>query len=389
MLAAPPLAAVSSIAHVKQPIRVLELLVTTSPGGGPKHVWDLVQHLPRSEFDLVIGAPRDGTFFDRFRDRGLEVVEFPRSSLGARHFHLTRRLISRLDIDVVHTHGTGPGCYGRLVARWMRVPAIHTFHGLHYSGYSPLSRHLYLALERQLARGSHTIINVSRSQHLEGLGLRLFRPEQSVVIVNGVDIEGMERVLLESPIRRESLGLTAADVVIGCVSRFDPVQRIELLVEALRRLRARFPRLVLVLVGGGGEQQRIRRLVFEGGVSEQVIFTGFLESPARIQPVLDLYVASSRKEGLPPSILEAMAAGLAVVATDVPGHRDVVVPGETGLLVTPEDPAALADAIAALLTDPARRKSLGQAGRERVRQEFSISAMVDATAAAYRRAARR
>ena len=389
MLAAPPLAAVSSIAHVKQPICVLELLVTTSPGGGPKHVWDLVQHLPRSEFDLAIGAPRDGTFFDRFRDRGLEVVEFPRSSLGARHFHLTRRLISRLDIDVVHTHGTGPGCYGRLVARWMRVPAIHTFHGLHYSGYSPLSRHLYLALERQLARGSHTIINVSRSQHLEGLGLRLFRPEQSVVIVNGVDIEGMERVLLESPIRRESLGLTAADVVIGCVSRFDPVQRIELLVEALRRLRARFPRLVLVLVGGGGEQQRIRRLVFEGGVSEQVIFTGFLESPARIQPVLDLYVASSRKEGLPPSILEAMAAGLAVVATDVPGHRDVVVPGETGLLVTPEDPAALADAIAALLTDPARRKSLGQAGRERVRQEFSISAMVDATAAAYRRAARR
>jgi len=69
VLAAPPLAAVSSIAHVKQPICVLELLVTTSPGGGPKHVWDLVQHLPRSEFELVIGAPRDGIFFDRFRDR--------------------------------------------------------------------------------------------------------------------------------------------------------------------------------------------------------------------------------------------------------------------------------------------------------------------------------
>ena len=389
MLAAPPLAAVSSIAHVKQPICVLELLVTTSPGGGPKHVWDLVQHLPRSEFELVIGAPRDGIFFDRFRDRGLDVVEFPLSHLGARHFYLTRRLISRLGLDVFHTHGKSPGFYGRTIARWMGVPAIHTFHGLHYSGYPPFSRHLYLALERQLSRWSDTIINVSRSQHLEGLGLRLFRPEQSVVIVNGVDIEGMERVLLESPIRRESLGLTAADVVIGCISRFDPVKRIELLVETLRRLRARFPRLVLVLVGGGVEQQRIRRLVFEGGVSEQVIFTGFLESPARILPMLDLYVASSRKEGLPPSMLEAMAAGLAVVATDVHGHRDLVVQGETGLLVAPEDPAALADAIAASLTDPARRKSLGHAGRERVRQEFTMRAMVDATAAAYRRAARR
>jgi glycosyltransferase involved in cell wall biosynthesis len=372
-----------------RPIRVLELLVTTSPGGGPRHVWDLARHLPRDEFELVVGAPRDGIFFDRFRELGVEVVEFPRRRLGAPHFRLTRRAISRCRLDVVHTHGKGPGLYGRAIARWMRVPAIHTFHGLHYAGYSRLNQRLYLALERRLARWSHTIINVSRSEHLEGLGLRLFRPEQSVVIVNGVDVEDTERALLDSPIRRESLGLTAADVVIGCITRFDPVKRIELLVDALRRLRTRFPRLVLVLVGDGGEQQRIRQLVRAAGLSEHVIFTGFLENPQRIHAMLDLYVAGSQKEGLPLSVLEAMAAGLAVVATDVPGHRDVVVPGETGLLVVPEDPAALAEAVAALLMDPARRKSLGQAGRERVRQEFSIRAMVDGTAAAYRRAAGR
>jgi glycosyltransferase involved in cell wall biosynthesis len=372
-----------------RPIRVLELLVTTSPGGGPRHVWDLVRHLPRDEFELVVGAPRDGIFFDRFRALGVEVVEFPRRRLGAPHFRLTHRAISRLRVDVVHTHGKGPGFYGRAIARLMRVPAIHTFHGLHYAGYSRLNQHLYLALERRLARWSHTIINVSRSEHLEGLGLRLFRPEQSVVIVNGVDVEDTERALLESPIRRESLGLTDADIVIGCISRFDPVKRMELLVDALRRLRTRFPRLVLVLVGDGGEQQRIRQVVRAAGLSEQVIFTGFLENPQRIYAMLDLYVAGSRKEGLPLSVLEAMAAGLAVVATDVPGHRDVVVPGETGLLVVPDDAAALAEAVAALLTDPARRKSLGQAGRERVRQEFSIRAMVDGTAAAYRRAAGR
>jgi glycosyltransferase involved in cell wall biosynthesis len=372
-----------------RPIRVLELLVTTSPGGGPRHVWDLVRHLPRDEFELVVGAPRDGIFFDRFRELGVEVVEFPRRRLGAPHFRLTHRAISRFRVDVVHTHGKGPGLYGRAIARLMRVPAIHTFHGLHYAGYSRLNQHLYLALERRLARWSHTIINVSRSEHLEGLGLRLFRPEQSVVIVNGVDVEDTERALLESPIRRESLGLTDADIVIGCISRFDPVKRMELLVDALRRLRTRFPRLVLVLVGDGGEQQRIRQVVRAAGLSEQVIFTGFLENPQRIYAMLDLYVAGSRKEGLPLSVLEAMAAGLAVVATDVPGHRDVVVPGETGLLVVPDDAAALAEAVAALLMDPARRKSLGQAGRERVRQEFSIRAMVDGTAAAYRRAAGR
>jgi len=373
----------------KGPIRVLELLVTTSPGGGPRHVWDLARHLPKDEFELVIGAPRDGIFFDRFRELGLQVVEFPRRRLGARHFSLTRRTISRFGVEVVHTHGKGPGLYGRTMARWMRVPAIHTFHGLHYAGYGPLTRRLYLALERRLSRWSRCIISVSRSGHLEGLGLRLFRPEQSVVIVNGVDIDDDERLLLESPIRRESLGLTAADLVIGCVSRFDPVKRIELLVDALRRLKERFPRLVLVLVGGGGELERIRRLVSESGLSDRVIFTGFLEDPVRVQATLDLYVAASRKEGLPLAVLEAMAAGLAVVATDVPGHRDVVVPGETGLLVAPEDPAALAEAVATLLSDPARRKSLGQAGRERVRHEFGVGAMVDTTAAVYRRAAGR
>jgi glycosyltransferase involved in cell wall biosynthesis len=370
-----------------RPIRVLELLVTTSPGGGPRHVWDLARHLPRDEFELLVGAPRDGIFFERFRELGVEVVEFPRRRLGAPHFHLTRGAISRVRVDVVHTHGKGPGFYGRAIARWMGVPAIHTFHGLHYAGYSRINQYLYLALERRLARWSHTIINVSRSEHLEGLGLRLFRPEQSVVVVNGVDVEDTERALLDSPIRRESLGLTAADVVIGCIGRFDRVKRTELLVDALGRLRTRWPRLVLVLVGDGGEQPRIRELVRAAGLSEQVIFTGFLENPQRIHAALDLYVAASRKEGLPLSVLEAMAAGLAVVATDVPGHRDVVVPGETGLLVVPDDPAALAAAVAALLTDPARRKSLGQAGRERVRQKFGIRAMVDATAAAYRRAA--
>jgi glycosyltransferase involved in cell wall biosynthesis len=204
-----------------------------------------------------------------------------------------------------------------------------------------------------------------------------------------VDVEENERLLLESPLSRESLGLTAADLVIGCVSRFDPVKRIDVLVDALGRLRVRFPRLALVLVGGGGELERIRRLVAERGLSDRVIFTGFVDNPVRVQAALDLYVAASRKEGLPLAVLEAMAAGLAVVATDVPGHRDVVAPGETGLLVAPDDPAALADAVAALLSDPARRKSLGQAGRERVRHEFGVRGMVDATAAIYRRAAGR
>lgn len=370
-------------------IRVLQLLVTTRLGGGPRQVYDLVRHLPKEEFDLVVAAPRDGIFFERFQEVGAQVAELPIRRLGMRHLLRTIRLIRALGIQVVHTHGKGPGLYGRLAARWAGVPAVHTFHGIHYSGYWRLGQALYLALERLLSHLSHTIINVSASQEAEGLSLRLFRASQSVVVVNGIDFQELHGVIASSPIRRESLGLTPDDLVLGCVSRFDPIKRVETLLRALQLLAPRFPRLILLLVGGGGEEERIRRLTAEMGLGSRVIFTGFLEKPVRIYPTLDLYVATSLKEGLPLSLIEAMVAGLAVVATDVPGHRDVVIHGETGLLVPPEDPAALVVAIASLLADPDRRRRMGEVGRQRALKEFAVQSMVEGTAEVYRRASAR
>jgi len=369
-----------------RPIRVLHLLVTTSPGGGPKHVFDLVSQLPRDEFEVVVAAPRDGVFYERLLDLGVTLVELPLSRLGVRHLPLTARLVRRHRIDIVHSHGKGPGLYGRLAARALGVAAVHTFHGIHYSSYSPLGQRLYLALERWLCRSTRAIINVSASQEAEGLGLRLFAAEQSVVVVNGIDVAEMDRAVRSSPIRRETLGIGPDDFVLGCVSRWDPVKRVEILLEAVRRLASRVPRLVLLLVGGGGEEARIRRIVAEMGLGDRVIFTGFLGSPARVYGILDLYVATSLKEGLPLAPLEAMCAGVPVVATDVPGHRDVVVRDRTGLLVPPEDSAALAEAVAGLVADPERRRLMGEAGRQRVRDHFGIRSMADRTADVYRAA---
>ena len=235
-----------------RPVHVLHLLVTTSPGGGPKHVYDLVRHLSGDEFEVVVAAPRDGIFFDRFRDLGVPMVELPLSRLGVRHLPLAMRLIKRHGVDIVHTHGKGPGLYGRIGASALGVPAVHTFHGIHYSGYSRAGRRLYLGLERQLSRMSRVIINVSASQEAEGLGLRLFTHDQSAVVVNGIDLDEMDRVIRQSAIRRETLGIGPDDFVIGCVSRWDPVKRFEILLQAVRQLADRLPRLTLLLVGGRG-----------------------------------------------------------------------------------------------------------------------------------------
>ena len=371
---------------MSRPISVLHMLVTTSPGGGPKHVYDLVRHLPEDEFDVVVAAPRDGIFFDRFRELGVTMVELPLSRLGVRHLPLALRLMKRHRVDIVHTHGKGPGLYGRLAARALGVPAVHTFHGIHYSGYAAPGRRLYLALERRLSRMSETIINVSASQEAEGVALGLFERERSVVVMNGVDVDAIDSAIRQCGIGRETLGLTADDFVLGCVSRWDPVKRFEILLEAVERLATRVPRLAVLLVGGGGEERRIRRLAAEKGIQDHVVFTGFLGNPMRVYGLLDVYVATSLKEGLPLAPLEAMAAGVPIVATDVPGHRDVVAKGETGLLVPAEDSAALADAIVDLAGDPARRRKMGEAGRQRVLDHFAIASMVDETARVYRRA---
>ena len=370
---------------MRRPIRVLQLLVSTSPGGGPRHVYDLVRNLSRSEFEFMVGAPRDGIFFERFQELGIPVTEIPLGQVGIRQLFATIRLIRRHGVDLVHTHGKGPGLYGRLAARWLGIPAVHTFHGIHYGSYPWIGQRLYLMLERYLARLSHTIINVSASQEAEGLNLQLFSPGQSVVITNGVDFEEMDHMLLESPVKRESLGLGPNDFVLGCVSRFDPVKRLEVLLDALGRLRDRIPDVMLVLVGGGGEEDRIRHLARRLGLQDRVIFTGFLEAPARIYPALDLYLSTSSKEGLPLALVEAMGAGLATVATDVPGHRDVLRQGKTGLLIPADNDSALADAVVSLWADPIKRAALSKAARQWAREELGIEQMLKRTALAYRR----
>ena len=370
---------------MRRPIRVLQLLVSTSPGGGPRHVYDLVRNLSRSEFEFMVGAPRDGIFFERFQELGIPVTEIPLGQVGIRQLFATIRLIRHHGVDLVHTHGKGPGLYGRLAARWLGIPAVHTFHGIHYGSYPWIGQRLYLMLERYLARLSHTIINVSASQEAEGLNLQLFSAGQSVVITNGVDFEEMDHLLLESPVKRESLGLGPNDFVLGCVSRFDPVKRLEVLLDALGRLRDRIPDVMLVLVGGGGEEDRIRHLARRLGLQDRVIFTGFLEAPARIYPALDLYLSTSSKEGLPLALVEAMGAGLATVATDVPGHRDVLRQGKTGLLIPADNDSALADAVVSLWSDPIKRAALSKAARQWAREELGIEQMLKRTAVAYRR----
>ncbi|PYN85668.1 MAG: hypothetical protein DMD87_22450 [Candidatus Rokuibacteriota bacterium] len=366
-------------------IRVLQLLTSTALGGGPRQVLHLVRHLPASEFQASVAGPWDARCAEDLRTVGVELAGIAVDSLGAFPSTLRRvvRLVRETRADVVHSHGKGAGLYGRLGARLAGVPSVHTFHGIHYESYSLAGQSIYLAVERALARITHTVINVSKTQNAEALRLGLARPGRSAVVVNGIDVDELGARPVS---KRESLGLSADDHVLGCVARFDPVKRHDALVNALALVAKRRPKAVLLLVGEGPEKARIDRLAAELGV--RVVSPGAVGWEASVYASFDLYVTASSKEGLPLAPLEAMASGLAVVATDVPGHRDVVEHETTGLLVAPDGgAAALADAIESLLGDPERRRRMGRAGRARVVRDFTLHSMVAQTAAVYRAAA--
>src|SRR5436309_5854982 len=366
-------------------IRVLQLLTSTALGGGPRQVLHLVRHLPASEFQASVAGPWDARCAEDLRTVGVELAGIAVDSLGAFPWTLRSvvRLVRETRADVVHSHGKGAGLYGRLGARLAGVPSVHTFHGIHYESYSRAGQSVYLALERALARITHTVINVSKTQDVEALYLGVARPGHSAVVVNGIDVD---ELAARPASKRASLGLKDDEQVVGCVARFDPVKQHDVLVRALQLVTKQHPNAVLLLVGEGPEKSKIDRLASE--LEVRLVSPGAIGLEANAYASCDLYVTASSKEGLPLAPLEAMASGLAVVATDVPGHRDVVGHETTGLLVAPDGgAAALADAIESLLGDPERRRRMGRAGRARVVRDFTLHSMVAQTAAVYRAAA--
>jgi glycosyltransferase involved in cell wall biosynthesis len=368
-----------------RPVRVLELLVSTGLGGGPRHVYDLVTRLPRGEFAPSVAGPDDGPYFERFRAAGIAIERQRIDRLSPVVLGQVVRTVGRKRIDVIHSHGKGAGLYGRLVGRLTGRPSVHTFHGVHVEGYPRVGRDLYVALERILSRWSQAVIALSGEQRDELIRLGFASPERCVVVPNGIDLVELDAAM-RVPHPRSVYGALPGELVIGCIARFDPVKRLEVLLDTTARLRAHFPNVRLVLVGSGPLESRLRRRAARLRIDKHVSFQGGLAEAMRCYPGWDVYATMSSREGLPYAVLEAMASSLAVVASDVPGHREVIQHGITGFLV-PARAEAAATAIQRAFEDDTLRKAVGAAARSAVEREFTVERMVRRIAELYRQVA--
>ncbi len=355
----------------------LAMVVTRSdqPGGAQVHVRDLAEACHRQGCQVTVLAGGAGLLEADLQALGIPVVRL--LHMG-RSLHPVRDLLAflelrsalkRLQPDVVALHSSKAGWLGRLAAASLGLAAVFTAHGWSFAPGSPRAA-FNRAAETMAARLPAAVIAVSQADR--DLARRMLHLE-SECIPNGIPDDPYRA----DPSRDPPLLVMAA--------RFVPQKDHALLLRALARLLDR--PWSLLLAGEGPGRTEVERLVRELGLQGRVAMPGFLQdSPFRGAQVA---VLASRWEGLPLTVLEAMRAGMPVVASDVGGVGEAVQSGQTGFLVPAGDEGALARALEALLADPGLRQRLGRAGRRRYEQDFRHQTMVERTLEVYRRAARR
>jgi len=284
--------------------------------------------------------------------------------------------------DVVHTHTLLPGIAGRIGARLAGVPCVvHTFHSWPPHLYKSLAfKWAFYASEITAAHSAHAILFQNPDDLRSWSNIPAVPMRKATLVGNGIDFSAItKKVGLGARERiRKEFGVDEDAFVIVNVARFEPQKGHMFLLHTLKHLIPQVDRKVVVLlVGMGIDQEKIEAEVKRLDLQDAVYFTGYRQDVSDILAASDISVMASHYEGIPRALMESMALGLPVVATDVPGTRSLIQSGKTGLLVKYDDVPGFSGAIVKVLTDPTLAKQLGENGRHRVQTEFNEYAVAD------------
>jgi glycosyltransferase involved in cell wall biosynthesis len=364
-------------------IRVCHIITLLELGGAQQNTLHTVANLDRERFEPILVAGRGGLLDS-------ETAEIP----GLRTFHIPElvrevdplrdaaalfRLISLLrEIrpGIVHTHSSKAGILGRWAAFLAGVPVIlHTIHGYGIApGQGRGWRWLFRSLESSTSTVTTRFLAVSRANLEEGIASGLFHRDRAVLVRSGVDLAAFRNGASPGDLR-STLGIPPGAPLAGMVACLKPQKAPLDWVGVAQRVAPRVPQAHFLLVGDGELRPRVEEAILRAGLAGRFHLLGWRRDIPSVMKNLSVLVLTSLWEGLPRVVPEAMAAGVPVVATRVDGTPEVVRDGETGYLADPHDLETLAERVAALLSDPALGRRMGEKARAGV-AEFDIDEMV-------------
>lgn len=360
-------------------LRVMHLSNAMDLGGAESVVLEHVRHAGAEVESLVCATRSGGRALEEARRLGARTLVLGGPGGRAGSLRRLAGFLRRERVDVVNGHNPAGGFYAALAGRMAGVPVIvRTEHSIRHPGrYAALYDSV---LEPLLTAMTHRVVCVCDAVREGQLARTPWAARRLVTIPNGIS----DAAAGARDVVRAGLGLAPDDVAVVTVASLTPAKAQDVMIEAFARMAGPAPGARLLLAGDGPLRGALEEQARRSGVGERVRFLGVRRDVPGLLAAADLFVLSSVREGLSLSLLEAMRAGRAVVATDVGGNREAVVPGATGLLVPAGDAAALAEAMAALAADGAKRTAWGGAARRRWEERFTAEHMVRDTEALYR-----
>lgn len=350
---------------------VLHLCESSDTGGAESVLISMVEGIDKNRYRSLVCLLNDGWLKVELEKRRIETVVIPQPrSLDLRWLLEVRRLLKDRDIHVMHSHEFATNVYASVLSWFTGIPVVATAHGKNYYGEKWRRRVAYRFVARQSAM-------VAVSDDLKRFLVRQvgIPPSNIRVIHNGIDL-GRYAVQERARALRKELGLSSDQRVVGTVANLFAVKGQTYLLRACRAVARVFPNLVLLVAGEGEQLAPLEKEASDLGIADKVKFLGFRSDVPALLQEMEVFILPSLSEGLPLSVLEALALQKPVVATHVGGIPEIVEDGVTGYLVPPRNPEALAERIILLLSDPQTAARFGEVGRKRVEEAFGLEQMI-------------
>ena len=372
--------------HVK--LRVLHIITRLDPGGSSTNTIETVARLDPERFEVFLISGRtkddDGTIEASLKARNIAYVFYKdlqrEINIGKdiKAFLKLYRFLKDRPFDIVHTHSSKAGVLGRWAAKCAVVPVIiHTPHGHIFYGYfSKWMTTIFIWIERLTARITDKIITLTQRGKEEHVHFKIAPPDKFVTIHSGIDINPkVSHQELKAHLKKQWV-LNEGYFIFGSVGRLDPIKGTSYLIEAMALLVKKYPKSQLLLVGEGSQRERLKKQCINLGLGAFVKFTGYQKDPAPFIEIMDVFILPSLNEGMGRVILEAMTYGKPVIATKVGGIPELVEDGKNGILVNPQDPHALAQAMIRLANDKPLLDRMSHEAILKVGDQFNINRMV-------------
>jgi glycosyltransferase involved in cell wall biosynthesis len=381
----------SNRAVEKEKIRILRIINRFNIGGPTYNATFLTRFMGEQyETMLIGGLPEEGESDSLYilNKYGVEpvlideLVRNPDLSSDRKAYKRIKEIISEFNPHIVHTHASKAGALGRRAAISCKVPVVvHTFHGhVFHSYFGAAKTLLFKGIERRLAKKSNAIIAISDKQREELVHEhKISKPEKTKVVNLGFDLDPFneKRQRLRETKRRE-LGLSD-EVAIALIGRFVPIKNHEMIFDVVEEILAKTNKKVkFFVVGDGTEREYIeeRAEKINRTNAETVVLTSWIKDIGSFNAAMDIVCMTSLNEGTPVSLIEAQAANIPVISTDVGGVRDVVIDGETGFIVPSKDVSAFSEKLLKLIEDEKKRLELSQNGWTFVKDKFHYKTLV-------------